>query len=124
MARKTKAELAAEQAAFMADRRVVMVQEYPARLMSALEKATKKLNYELTVNNQLMFVLYDRDASAFFKPSLTPVYTDQSQYALEDLESELEFKAQEQDKAEARYRARSAALNKLTKEELELLNLN
>ena len=122
MARKTKAELAAEQAAFMADRQVVMVQEYPARLMSALEKATKKLNYELAVKDQ-KFVLFNRDTSTFFVPALPLVFDTESYYDLEELESELRYKMAVQAAEDAKFAARQAALNKLTKDERQLLDL-
>ena len=122
MARKTKAELEAERTVLVAAQQAAMVKDYPVRLMLALEKATKELNYELSVKNQL-FVLFDRDTDTYFTPALTLEYSDDAQYALEDLEMDLELKAQEQNKAEARSRARAAALNKLTKEERELLDL-
>jgi len=122
MARKTKAELEAERTVLVAAQQAAMVKDYPVRLMLALEKATKELNYELSVKNQL-FVLFDRDTDTYFTPALTLEYSDDAQYALEDLEMDLELKAQEQNKVEARVRARAAALNKLTKEERELLAL-
>ena len=122
MARKTKAELAAEREAYEAAQRAERAAAYPAKLMAALEEATQKNNYELTVVNG-MFSLRDRDASRDPALSLTAAYTENSQNALENLEWDLQMKAEERAEAERRYAVKQAALAKLSKEERELLGL-
>lgn len=121
MARKTKAELAAEREAYEAAQRAERAAAYPARLMAALEEATQKNNYELTVVNGL-FSLRDREAGLLFE-SLTAAYTENSWNALENLEWDLQMKAEERAESERRYQVRQAALAKLSNEERELLGL-
>ncbi len=96
--------------------------EYPAKLMAALEEATNLNNYELTVKNG-MFSLRDRDASTDLTLSLTAAYTENSYNALENLEWDLQEKAQEREQALRRYTMKQTALAKLSKEERELLGL-
>lgn len=123
MARKTKAELNAEREAAMAAERALEMESYPARLMAALEEATQKNNYELTVKNGY-FTLRDRDSSDYDHPlSLSYPYTSNSFFALEDLESDLRSKAAERAESERRYAAKQAALAKLSDEERKLLGL-
>ena len=122
MARKTKAELAAEQEALFAAQQAENAASYQPRLMAALELATKKLNYELAVKDQ-KFVLFNRDTSTFFVPALPLVFDTESYYDLEELESELRYKMAVQAAEDAKFAARQAALNKLTKDERQLLDL-
>lgn len=123
MARKTKAELAAELAAYEAARRAEEELAYPERLMAALEEATTKNNYELRIKDGL-FELRDRDSSDYdLALTLTYQYNTHSQTALEDLEWDLRGKAEERAESERRYAVKQAALNKLSKEERELLGL-
>ena len=122
MARKTKAELTAERQEARALREAEEFAAFPSRLMAALEEATQKNNFELTVKNNV-FVLVDRDRPRDNPFTMTMTHTKTSQWALEALESTLE--EMEMDRAHARAQAavRAAALAKLTKEERELLNL-
>ena len=122
MARKTKAELTAERQEARALREAEEFAQFPSRLMAALEDATQKNNFELTVKNSA-FVLMDRDRPRDTPFTMTMTHTKTSQWALEALESTLE--EMEMDRAHARAQAavRAAALNKLTKEEKELLGL-
>ena len=122
MARKTKAELAAEREAAVAARMLAEAEAYPAKLMAALEEATTKNNYELTVKNG-MFSLRDRNASRDPALSLTAAYTENSWNALECLEYDLESAAEERAEADRRRTMKQAALNKLSAEERELLGL-
>lgn len=123
MARKTRAEMAAEREAFEAARRAEEATAYPARLMAALEEATQKNNYELTVE-QGMFALRDRDTSRWDNNLALPVaYNEDAQRNLENLEWDLRQKAADREEAERRYAAKQAALAKLSKEERELLGL-
>ena len=122
MARKTKAELAAERDVALALREAEEFAAFPSRLMAALEEATQKNNFELTVKNNV-FVLVDRDRPRDNPFTLTMTHTKTSQWALEALESTLEEMEMERAHARAQAAVRAAALNKLTKEERELLNL-
>jgi len=122
MARKTKAEQQAEQAALKAARMLADAEAYPSKLMAALEEATTKNNYELTVRNG-MFSLRDRD-SRDLTLSLTMTYTANSFDALENLEWDLQSKAEERAEQERVYALRKQAFNKLSKEEQQALGLN
>jgi hypothetical protein len=122
MARKTKAEQEAERQEARALQEAQDFAAYPSRVMAALEEATQKNNFELTVRNS-RFVLLDRDRPRDTPFTLTMTHTDTSQWALEALERTLE--ELEMDRAHARAQAavRAAALAKLTEEERELLGL-
>ena len=122
MARKTKAELAAEREEALALQEAHEFANYPTRLMAALELATT-LNFELEVRNS-QFELRDRDArrpeTAFF----TMTHNNDNQRALENLEWDLRIKADKLMTATRQDQVRKDALAKLTQEEKELLNLN
>ena len=122
MARKTKAERQAEAEAQAAATLALEQAEYPARLMAALELATRTNNYELSVENG-MFALrirdYPRDPALYF----TMTHTPDSQLALENLEWEMKAMAEQQAELERQRLAREAALAKLTQEDRELLGL-
>ena len=121
MARKTKAELAAEREAFEAARRLADAEAYPNKLMAALEAATTLNNYELEVRNG-MFSLRDRD-SRDSTLSLTMNYTENSFNALESLEWDLNEKAEERAESERLSAVRRAAFAKLSEEEKTVLGL-
>jgi hypothetical protein len=121
MARKTKAELAAEFAAEQEQRVAVARATYTQRLMSLLARATKE-NFELAVKDML-FKVEDRDdrrSSSFF---LMPVWTDASDMALYELEVSVELKEEARAEREQKARVRAAALAKLTAKEREELGL-
>jgi hypothetical protein len=122
MARKTKAEQQAEQAALKAARMLAEAEAYPSKLMAALEEATTKNNYELEVRNG-MFSLRDRD-SRDLTLSLTMTYTANSFDALQNLEWDLENKAEERAEAVRQRDLRRQAFDKLTAEERNALGLN
>lgn len=122
MARETVAQRNARFAQEREARLAQEVTEYPQRLMKALEEATQKNNYELTVQAN-EFVLFDRDRPRNPSSALTMAHTLTSQLELEKLEYDIESKAEERAEHERRYEVKQAALAKLTKEERELLNL-
>ena len=122
MARKTKVELAAEREQARAMVAELEFAQYPSRLMAALELATKKFYYELTVVNSL-FTLMNRDRPRDPAIYFTMTHTPDSQMALETLEWELKAMAEQQAEQERQHLAREAALAKLTQEDRELLGL-
>ena len=123
MARKTKAELNAEREAALAAERALEMESYPSRLMRALEEATQKNNYELTVKDGY-FTLQDRDSSDYDYPlKLSYSWTSNSFFALEDLESDLRGKEAERAERERLSELRRAAFAKLSKEEQNALGL-
>lgn len=123
MARKNKAELAAEAAVSLAAWQAAEALTYPELLMAALEEATGKGNYELVVRDGV-FSLRDRDGSRHDNPvNLSYAYSPEAQSLLEDLKYDLAAKAEARADAERRLAVKQAALNKLTKEERELLGL-
>jgi hypothetical protein len=90
--------------------------------MAALEEATTKNNYELTVRNG-MFSLRDRDSSRDLTLSLTLSYTENSFDSLESLEWDLQEKAAERAESERLSAVRRAAFAKLNEEEKNALGL-
>jgi hypothetical protein len=123
MARKTKAELAAEREAYEAAQRAAEALTYPVLLMRALEEATQKNNYELTVRDGL-FELRDRDSSDFdLALTLAYQYNTHSQIALENLESDLRDKAEERAESLRLSELRKIAWAKLSDEERHALGL-
>lgn len=119
MARKTKAELAAEREETMAMRQAEEFAAYPARLMDMLEHATAYPHYyTLTVRNS-MFVL-QRERSEHVLP---PVHTPSAQDDMDDLTMSMDFREQAAYEAAQVANAKAAALAKLTAEERKLLNL-
>jgi hypothetical protein len=123
MARKTKAELAAEREAYEAAQRAGEALTYPVLLMAALEEATCQNNYELVVRNGV-FSLRDRDGSRYDKVvKLTYAYSPEAQDVLEEFEWDLKMKAEERAELVRKAQVRGNALAKLTEEERELLGL-
>lgn len=122
MARKTKAELAAEREAFLAAQEAEARAAYPARLMAMLERATKQ-NYELTVRDA-KFDLEDRDdRHNSYVFGLTLVYSKENEDTLDELDWRLNNKEEAEREAMRRIQVRNAALNKLSAEEREVLGL-
>lgn len=119
MARKTKAELAAEREEAQAAREAHEFAAYPALLMDTLERATK-LSYELTVKDAMFLV---RDLNSNAKWTMTPQHTRDSQDTLEALVYDVQDTEDLRAEAERRYQAKQVALAKLSKEERELLGL-
>ena len=96
--------------------------QFPSRLMAALEEATQKNNFELTVKNNV-FVLVDRDRPRDTPFTSTMTHTKTSQWQLEALERVMEEMEMERAHTRAQAAVRAAALAKLTAEERELLDL-
>lgn len=123
MARKTKAELTAEREAANLAREAELLAaaqaQYPTLLMDTLERATK-LGYELTAVKGMFQV---REWSASTTWLVTPLYTKESAYQLDQLVWEVEEEELRRLAAEAKAQAKAAALAKLSKEERELLGL-
>ena len=123
MARKTKAELAAEREAAEAARCAEEAAAYPAQLMAALEEATQKNSYDLTVKDGL-FELRDRNSSNYdMALALTYQYNVHSQNALENLKWDLQQYAEERAEAERLGELRKVAWSKLSDEERHALGL-
>lgn len=120
MARKTREQLVEEQA--LALQEAEEFAQYPSRVMKAMEEATQKSNFELTVKNS-EFVLVDRDRPRDNPFTLLMTHTRTAQWALEALERTLEEMAEDRAEAARRRDVRATALAKLTAEERELLDL-
>jgi hypothetical protein len=120
MARKTKAELAAEREAYAASQQAVARATYTDRMMAVFERANR-VNFELQVRAGV-FVLEDRDdrGKVFM---LASEWTLDSDEWLQDLEWRVESKEEAQAEAERRLQVRRAALAKLSQEEREELGL-
>lgn len=119
MARETAAQRNARQEAERQARQEALQADYPALLLDTLERATK-LTYELTVKDS-MFVVREWNSNATW--AMTPLYSEDSQDALESLVYDVESEEEKRAEAERRYAAKQTALSKLTKEERELLGL-
>lgn len=123
MAKETKAQRQAREADARQSRTAEQVEQYLPKLMTALEEATTKSNYELEVRNNL-FALRDRDSRYSNLVTLSAVYSQSNWDTLQALEWDLEVKAEARAEQERKQAMKQAALAKLTKEEKELLNLS
>ena len=121
MARKTKAELAAEREAAHQARYDVARATYTERMMAVLERAVKE-NFELAVSNG-KFVVEDRDNRRADTFRVYPEWTVVSDAALYDLEVSVELKEEARAEREQRANVRATALAKLTTEERAELGL-
>ena len=121
MARKTKAELAAEREAAHQARYDVARATYTERMMAVLERAVKE-NFELAVSNG-KFVVEDRDNRRVDTFRVYPEWTVVSDAALYDLEVSVELKEEARAEREQRANVRATALAKLTTEERAELGL-
>lgn len=127
MARKTKAELTAENQAFMAQREAEEVASFPGLLMAQLERATNSPNFfSLTVRDSKFLLVEGRDnvrGNGPFPRTLSPVHSMQAQIDLEGLMWDLDQLDEDRRKAAEREAAKKEALAKLTTFERELLGL-
>lgn len=121
MARKTKAELAAEREAERLARVAEARATYTERMMAVLERAVKE-NFELNVSNGV-FVVVDRDERRGSNYSLTPAWNELADSDLYVLELSVEHKEEARAEREKKALVRAAALAKLTAEEREELGL-
>lgn len=120
MARKTKTEKLVELQNAQAMQEAEAEATYQPRLMTALAQATKQ-NFELTVEDNL-FVVRDRDSNTRDTFAMSPTYTREA-WELDSLENYLAEKEAARVESERKYLVKLSALNKLTAEERELLNL-
>lgn len=119
MARKTKAELTAENEAFMAQREAEEVASFFGLLMAQLERATNSPNFfSLTVRDSKFLLVEGRD-----NWTLSPVHSMQAQIDLEGLMWDLDQLDEDRRKAAEREAAKKEALAKLSAFERELLGL-
>jgi len=135
MTRKTKAEKQAEQEATMAAFKAQEAAEYGPRLMRALEEATTKNGYDLTVHdgqfklvdfNASYLVDYGNDYQTYTRKTylFNPSYTTESFMELEDLEYRLHRLEEERVESNRLYNLKQEALSKLTDEERQVLGLS
>lgn len=122
MVKETKAQRQVREANARQERTAEQVVQYLPKLMSALEEATTKSNYELEVRNSL-FSLRDRDSRYSNLVTLSAVYSQSNWDTLEVLVWDLEVKAEARAEQERKQATKEKALAKLTKEEKELLGL-
>ena len=121
MAKETKAQRTAREAAartmYLEEQRTT----YPARLLAMLERA-QDANFELRVRDG-MYTLYDRDERRPETVVLAPWYSDVNDQTLERFQWDVEFKEEAEREANRKQVAKQVALSKLTAEERELLSL-
>ena len=121
MARKTKAELTAENEAFMAQREAEEVASFSGLLMAQLERATNSPNFfSLTVRDSKFLLAEGRDRDTW---TLSPLHSMQAQIDLEGLMWDLDQLDEDRRKAAEREAAKKEALAKLSAFERELLGL-
>jgi hypothetical protein len=105
------------------ERTAERIEQYLPKLMTALEEATTKSNYELEVRDSL-FSLRDRDSRYCSNlVTLSAVYSQSNWDQLDTLVWDLQSKAEARVEQERKQAMKQVALAKLTKEEKELLNL-
>jgi hypothetical protein len=121
MARETKAERLAREAAEKLVQQAAQAATYPQRLMALLERA-QNVNFKLTVKGG-EFLLEDRDDSSAGYTALTLTYDHQSEEAIQELDWRVEMKEEAEREAQRRVLVRNQALNKLSLEEREILGL-
>ena len=122
MARETKAQQLAREAAMQAEQEMVRAMSYPTHLMEVLERATK-MNYELTVELG-KFRLWNRDDSSYEGDYLLDLrYSKAADRTLDDLELSVQGKEEAAAEAERRRTVRANAMAKLSAEEREALGL-
>ena len=122
MARKTKAELAAEREAEQAQQVAVAKATYTERMMAVLERAVKE-NFQLEVRDG-KFCVEDRDdrrfSGTFYLP---PAWDTMADVDLFQLEVAVELKEEARAEREQKAKVRATALAKLTAEERGELGL-
>lgn len=122
MARETKAQRlareAAERAAYGAERAAT----YPQRLMKMLERATS-VNFEIKVRDG-KFLLTDSDDPREGVVELTLAYDSEiNEAALNELDWRVDIKEEAEREALRRVQIRNAALAKLSQEERTILGI-
>ena len=127
MARKTKAELAAEATLARALAEKMARDEYPARLMAVLERLNNQYDLDLKVKNGFFLVTNSRLPRDEHEYEFAYSYDKTSQESLENLDWFLtqleEAQAEERRRMEVRQEAKRKAQELFTAEERELLGL-
>ena len=120
MARETKAERLAREAAEHEARVEALKAEYPERLMAAMARAYEN-NYDVVPKNN-EFRLVDRDErdSAF---TVSYAFSEANDAALNELDWTLTYKEEKVREERRKMEVRNAAWYKLTEEERQLLGL-
>jgi hypothetical protein len=121
MARETKAERLAREAAERAAYEAEVAATYPERLMAMLERA-QNVDFDLTVRNGL-FVLVNHDAWRGEKVELSLEFSWDNENALDSLHRNVESKEAAREEVRRRAAMKETALSKLTAEERQVLGL-
>lgn len=122
MARETKAERLAREAREREERMEAARSMYPTNLMNLLERVSAEPTLTLTVKDGF-FNVEDREDRYRKDYVLSYSYSPDANAVLDDLTYKVDELEEERARAERRYLAKQAALNKLSKEERELLGL-
>ena len=120
MTRKTRLERDAEAQARRKKKEAEARAMFPARLMSALERATD-LDFEIIVRNGKFAVGDTDDWDGFWE--VGHEHSAESARVLDLMESELERQEQAVAEAERKVALRNSALAKLSEEEREVLGI-
>ncbi len=118
MARKTKAEREANEAAWFAQQEEENRNTYFPRVLKALEEASN-LYWDISVKNGA-FEVNDGNRSEYI---VSPVYSKTGLWILEDLESAIRGEQWKQAEAQRQIELRKNALAKLTEEDRKVLGL-
>lgn len=122
MARETKAQREARLAQEREERLEAERSAYPLRLMNVLERVTAEPTLTLTVKDGF-FNVEDRNDRYRNDYVLDYSWSTDSQAVLENLTYTVDRLEEERAEENRRYAVKQAALNKLSKEERELLGL-
>lgn len=120
MAKETKAERIEREAQEESLRIAKEEQDYISNMMSIFERATR-VNFEITVSEEC-FVATDRD-DRDEEHYVPPVYSVFAQTKLDDLDWSIRYKETAIEEMNRKYMLKQAALNKLSKEEKEVLGI-
>jgi hypothetical protein len=122
MARETRtqqlARLAAEREAFLAEQKAT----YATRLMNTLQRA-QVANFELDVSD-MTFRMHDRDERDYDVTVLDLAFSEDADDVLRSFDRDVTWKEERYAEENRKRLARQVALNKLTTEERELLNVS
>ena len=119
MARETKSQRLARQEAEEASSQAKMIEEYPEQLMVILERAS--FFYEISVKEGAFQLRNSEDSSDRFTFNVR--YDTASQRNLEEIKWTLDMLEAEVRERERRAQIKQQALQKLSKEEREILGI-
>lgn len=124
MARKTKAEMQAEQDALQAAKEAEQTKTWPTRLMATLAQACSVLGARLSVDGDHFVVKYCTNAERDRVQELSYSYGGwESEDALNDVQWDVQEELDRRAEAARRLEVKKAALLKLTDEERHVLGL-